>query len=146
MIIRVMAVLYRSEWAGRHRQQRPKWQGISLWMQMSCKVCMCVLCCCWQYRADSTSGIIAGPRSLSLPVGNALCTISCPLGRKRPATVLSCCQSFMMHLLAHSASVLSSGDETAGSIIQLVFYSLTWPDHENGKTAQIPSPDEISTM
>lgn len=147
-----MAVLYCSEWVGRHQQQRPKWQGISLWMRMPCKDCVwvsvCVLCCCSQYRVDSTSGIIAGPRSLSLPMGNALCTISCPLGRKRPATVLSRCQSFMMHLLTHSANVLSSGDERAGSIMPFVFHSLTWPNYENGKTASILSlpPEAVFSM
>lgn len=57
---------------------------------------VCVLCCCWQYRVDSTSGIIAGPQCLSPPLGYALCTIRCSLGRKRPATVSSSCQSFMM--------------------------------------------------
>lgn len=50
---------------------------------------------------DSTSGIIARPQCSSPPLGYALCTISCSLGRKRPATALSCCQSFMMHHSAH---------------------------------------------
>lgn len=66
---------------------------------------VCVLCCCRQYRVDSTSGIIAGPQCLSPPLGYALCTISCSLGRKRPATALSYCQSFMMHHLTRSAHV-----------------------------------------
>lgn len=66
---------------------------------------VCVLCCCQQYRVDSTSGIIAGPQCLSPPLGYALCTISCSLGRKRPATALSYCQSFMMHQLTHSTHV-----------------------------------------
>lgn len=66
---------------------------------------VCVLCCCWQYQVDSTSGIIAGPQHLSPPPGYTLCTISCSLGRKRPTTVLSCCQSLTMHHLAQSVHV-----------------------------------------
>lgn len=66
---------------------------------------VCVLCCRWQYQVDSTSGIIAGPQYLSPPPGYTLCTISCSLGRKRPATVLSYCQSLTMHHLAQSAHV-----------------------------------------
>lgn len=90
---------------------------------------VCVLCCCWQYRADSTSGIIAGPQCLSPPPGYALCTISCSLGRKRPATALSYCQSFMMHHLTHSAHVHPNVDERAVSVgnvccPQLAFCSL----------------------
>lgn len=66
---------------------------------------VCVLCCCWQYQVDSTSGIIAGPQYLSPPPGYTLCTISCSLGRKRPATVLSYCQSLTTHHLAQSAHI-----------------------------------------
>lgn len=66
-------------------------------------------------KVDSTSGIIAGPQCLSPPLGYALCTISCSLGRKTPATVLSYCQSFMMHHLTHSAHVHNDVDERATS-------------------------------
>lgn len=76
-----------------------------MWMPYEFVGLVCVLCCCWQYRVDSTSGIIAGPQCLPPPPGYALCTISCSLGRKRAATALSHRQSFMMHHLTHSAHV-----------------------------------------
>lgn len=51
------ALLYCSAWAGRRKQHKCKWQHISLWMWIPYDHwAWCVLCCCWQYRPDSTSG------------------------------------------------------------------------------------------
>lgn len=85
---------------------------------------VCVLCFCWQYRVDSTSGIIAGPQCLSPPPGYALCTISCSPGRKRPATALCYCQSFMMHHLTQLAHVHQCGWMFSVYIWHLVLWKL----------------------
>lgn len=62
---------------------------------------VCVLCYSWQYRDGSTSGGVEGPQCLSPPLGSALCTINCSLGRKTPAVELSCCQSLRLHHTVH---------------------------------------------